>query len=111
MDLSMIIPCYNEEATIPRLVEALDDARVNLEGLGHTVEVVIVDDGSRDRSFERLRDAAATRPYLKLIRFRRNFGQTAAMAAGFHHAKGEILIPMDADLQNDPADIPRLLEK
>jgi glycosyltransferase involved in cell wall biosynthesis len=109
--LSIIIPCYNEQETVPRLVAALDTSVAELGRQGHPTEVVIVDDGSRDRSFELLRNAAADRPYLKLIRFRRNFGQTAAMAAGFRHATGEVLIPMDADLQNDPSDIPRLLDK
>jgi glycosyltransferase involved in cell wall biosynthesis len=109
--LSIVIPCFNEEETVPRLVEALDRTVTQLGGLGHEVEVIIVDDGSRDRSFELLSGAAESRPYLKLVRFRRNFGQTAAMAAGFRYASGEVLIPMDADLQNDPGDIPLLLAK
>src|SRR5499433_1412838 len=79
--------------TIPRLCAALDDV------------------GSRDNSFARLREAAATRPWLRLVRFRRNFGQTAAMAAGFERARGAYIVPMDADLQNDPDDIPMLLAK
>ena len=73
--------------------------------------MLVIDDGSRDDSFARLKEAAATRPWLRLVRFRRNFGQTAAMAAGFDRARGAYVVPMDADLQNDPADIPMLLAR
>ena len=111
MDVSVVLPCFNEEQTIPRLILALDASEAELRGLGKTAEFVVVDDGSRDRSFALLREAAATRPWLRLIRFRRNFGQTAAMSAGFNAAQGAVIVPMDADLQNDPADIPRLLAK
>jgi glycosyltransferase involved in cell wall biosynthesis len=111
VDVSVVLPCFNEEQTIPRLIPALDASEAELRGLGKTAEFVIVDDGSRDRSFALLREAAATRPWLRLIRFRRNFGQTAAMSAGFNAAQGAVIVPMDADLQNDPADIPRLLAK
>ena len=111
MQLSIVIPCYNESETIPRLLTALDTAEASLRGAGRSNEFILVDDGSRDGSFEKLREAATTRPWLRLIRFRRNFGQTAAMAAGFKAARGDVVIPMDADLQNDPADIPKLLEK
>lgn len=111
MKLSIVIPCFNEVETIPRLVDALDSSQAELAALGHEPEYIVVDDGSRDGSFDRLREAAATRTWLRLIRFRRNFGQTAAMAAGFEAARGDVVIPMDADLQNDPADIPRLLTK
>jgi glycosyltransferase involved in cell wall biosynthesis len=109
-DVSVVIPCYNEVATLPRLVEALDRSHEELLKRGRTSEVVIVDDGSRDGSFDKLKVAAAERPWMRLLRFRRNFGQTAAMAAGFQSARGAVIVPMDADLQNDPADIPRLLE-
>lgn len=111
MDVTIVIPCYNEAETIPRLVAALDGAEVTLRGLGRSTEVILVDDGSKDGSFAKLREAAANRPWLRLIRFRRNYGQTAAMAAGFKAARGDVVIPMDADLQNDPVDIPRLLAK
>ena len=111
MDVTIVIPCYNEVDTIPRLVAALDAAESSLRGLGRQTEVILVDDGSRDGSPAKLREAASTRPWLRLIRFRRNFGQTAAMAAGFKAARGEVVVPMDADLQNDPADIPKLLLK
>jgi glycosyltransferase involved in cell wall biosynthesis len=82
-----------------------------LEAEGRATEVLIVDDGSGDDSFPRLKAAAATRPWLRLVRFRRNFGQTAAMAAGFDRARGAYVVPMDADLQNDPDDIPMLLRR
>jgi len=111
MDVTIVIPCYNEVETIPRLVAALDTAESSLRGLGRQTEVILVDDGSRDGSPAKLREAASTRPWLRLIRFRRNFGQTAAMAAGFKAARGDVVVPMDADLQNDPADIPKLLLK
>jgi glycosyltransferase involved in cell wall biosynthesis len=111
MDVSIVIPFFDEAATWPRLLEALDASQAQLGGMGKRSEVVITDDGSRDGSWVALRAAAATRPWLRLVRLRRNFGQTAALAAGFRAARGEIIVPMDADLQNDPVDIPRLLAK
>jgi glycosyltransferase involved in cell wall biosynthesis len=93
------------------LVPALDDVVGKLRGAGRSCEVIVVDDGSRDNSFALLREAAASRPWLRLVRFRRNYGQTAAMAAGFGLALGEVIVPMDADLQNDPDDVPLLLGK
>lgn len=112
MRISIVIPCYNELQTIDRLVGALDATISDLKGRQHDTEVIIVDDGSRDGSYAKLAQAAADgRPWLRLLRFRRNYGQTAAMSAGFKAASGDVVIPMDADLQNDPADIPRLLEK
>ncbi len=106
--LSLVIPVYNEEESLPALFEALDKA---LPTLPQPVEAVLVDDGSRDRSFALLRDAAASRPWLRVVRFRRNFGQTAAIAAGIDLSRGPIIVALDADLQNDPKDIPRLLQK
>ncbi len=111
MDLSVVVPCYNEEELVERLVEELDRFVEEFHRSGRSVEVIVVDDGSTDRTYDRLVEAACSRLYLKLIRFRRNFGQTAAMTAGFEAASGEVIVPMDADLQNDPADIPRLLAK
>ena len=111
MYVTIVIPCYNEAETIPRLVAALDSTEATLRQMGRQSEVILVDDGSRDGSFAKLREASATRPWMRLIRFRRNYGQTAAMAAGFKAARGEVVIPIDADLQNDPADIPQLLAK
>jgi glycosyltransferase involved in cell wall biosynthesis len=107
--VSVVIPCFNEEQTVGRLCAALDDAVGKLEAAGRPAEVIIVDDGSSDGTFPLLKAAAETRPWLRLVRFRRNFGQTAAMAAGFDRARGAYVVPMDADLQNDPDDIALLL--
>jgi glycosyltransferase involved in cell wall biosynthesis len=109
--ISVVIPCFNEEQTIGRLCAALDDAVAKLAAAGRSAEVILVDDGSSDGTFPLLKTAAATRPWLRLVRFRRNFGQTAAMAAGFDRARGAYVVPMDADLQNDPDDIPLLLAR
>ncbi len=106
--LSVVIPVYNEEESLPRLHEAL---RESLEKLDKPWEILFVDDGSRDRSLELLRQMAASDGRIRVISFRRNFGQTAAMDAGFRHARGEVVVPMDADLQNDPSDIGMLLEE
>jgi len=106
--ISIVIPLYNEEDSIPHLVEALDAAIANY---GQPAEVIIVDDGSRDRSFALLKEIASQDPRFTIVRFRRNFGQTAAFAAGFAQARGEVVITMDADLQNDPMDIPLLMTK
>jgi glycosyltransferase involved in cell wall biosynthesis len=106
--LSIVIPIYNEEESIPFLYERLIS---ELDALGHSYEIIAVDDGSRDQSFGLLRDLAAQDRRLHVIRFRRNFGQTAAFSAGFARARGQYVITIDADLQNDPADIGRLLEK
>ncbi|MDD2541925.1 MAG: glycosyltransferase family 2 protein, partial [Desulfuromonadaceae bacterium] len=85
--------------------------KVALQAMGCSYEIIMVDDGSSDESYEKLTLLASADATLKVIRFRRNFGQTAAMSAGFDYAKGDIIIPMDGDLQNDPADIPRLVAK
>jgi glycosyltransferase involved in cell wall biosynthesis len=106
--ISIVIPLYNEEESIPHLWEALDKAIANY---GQPAEVIIIDDGSKDRSFILLREIAARDPRFTIIRFRRNFGQTAGFAAGFAQARGEVVITMDADLQNDPMDIPKLMAK
>jgi glycosyltransferase involved in cell wall biosynthesis len=108
LDLSVVIPIYNEEENIPALCRSVLDA---LDPSGLTYELILVDDGSVDDSFNRLKAVAVEKPFVKVIRFRRNFGQTAAMAAGFDAACGHVVIPMDGDLQNDPADIPRLVKK
>lgn len=109
--ISIVIPCYEEQDSIPHLVPALDEAVAGLLAQGRTAEVICVDDGSADRTFELLRDAATTRPWLVAVQLRRNYGQTAAMAAGFDSARGEYIVPMDADLQNDPGDIGRLIDR
>ncbi len=108
MDLSIVVPIYNEEENIPLLHERVTAA---LAESGLTYELILVDDGSVDRSFLLLQEIAREDRRVKVIRFRRNFGQTAAMAAGFTAAGGRVIVPMDGDLQNDPADIPRLLAK
>jgi glycosyltransferase involved in cell wall biosynthesis len=108
VELSIVIPLFNEEESVEPLYTQLKEA---LEPLEQSYEIIIVDDGSTDRSFELLKGLHAQDKRLKVIRFRRNFGQTAAFAAGFEHAQGRVVVTMDADLQNDPADIPRLLEK
>jgi glycosyltransferase involved in cell wall biosynthesis len=107
-ELSIVIPLFNEEENVEPLYAQLKEA---LESLKQSYEIIIVDDGSTDRSFGLLKGLQAQDKRLKVIRFRRNFGQTAAFAAGFEHARGQVVVTMDADLQNDPADIPRLLEK
>ncbi len=108
MDLSIVIPLYNEEKNIEPLYAQLKAA---LEGAGREYEIIIVDDGSTDGSFDVLKRLHEGDERLKVIRFRRNFGQTAAFAAGFDRSQGKVVITLDADLQNDPADIPLLLEK
>jgi glycosyltransferase involved in cell wall biosynthesis len=108
VDLSIVVPVYNEQENVEAVYTAISSA---LHSLGCSYEIIMVDDGSSDRSFAKLTQLASSDAQLKVIRFRRNFGQTAAMSAGFDFAKGDIIIPMDGDLQNDPADIPRLIDK
>ena len=111
MLLSLVIPCYNEEDSLPALLVALDTSVADLVQRGHEVEVLCIDDGSRDGSPKILQAATTGRPWLRVLRLARNFGQTAAMAAGFTEARGDVIFPLDADLQNDPADVPNLLAK
>jgi dolichol-phosphate mannosyltransferase len=106
--ISVIIPTYNEEASLKSLISGTISV---LEPLNLRFEIVVVNDGSTDRSLQVLTDIAAVEPRLKVISFARNFGQTAATMAGFNHSRGTIIVPIDGDLQNDPADIPRLLAK
>lgn len=107
--ISVVAPVYNEEENIPQFHEELVDSLVSL---GKSYEIIYVNDGSRDRSSEILSDIAAKAPdTVSVIEFRRNFGQTAALAAGMDHARGEVVVLIDADLQNDPADIGLLLLK
>jgi len=108
VDLSIVVPIYNEEESIALLYERVTAALANT---ALVYELLLVDDGSSDRSFLLLKDIAAQDQRVKVIRFRRNFGQTAAMAAGFDAASGRVVVPMDGDLQNDPTDIPKLLAK
>ncbi|HEX7115479.1 MAG TPA: glycosyltransferase family 2 protein [Steroidobacter sp.] len=106
--LSVIVPLYNEQDCIVPLHEAITQA---LEELGRSYEIVFVDDGSTDATVAIATEIARRDPHLRIVKFRRNYGQTAAMAAGIEQAKGTILVTMDGDLQNDPADIPLLLEQ
>ena len=108
MDISIVVPVYNEQENVESVYAAIRSA---LQDAGCSYEIIMVDDGSSDGSYRELTRLAAEDDALKVIRFRRNFGQTAAMSAGFDYAKGDIIIPMDGDLQNDPADIPRLVAK
>lgn len=108
LDLSVVIPIYNERDNIVPLEEKLNETLPNLD---LDYEVVLIDDGSKDGSAELIVQLQKHNPHLRLIRFTGNFGQSAAFMAGFHAARGRIIITMDADLQNDPADIPLLLEK
>jgi glycosyltransferase involved in cell wall biosynthesis len=108
IELSIVIPLFNEEESVKPLYVQIKEV---LESLEQSYEIIVVDDGSTDRSFELLKGLQTQDKRLKVIRFRRNFGQTAAFAAGFEYAQGQAVVTMDADLQNDPADIPRLLEK
>jgi len=105
--LSVVIPIYNEEKSIPELHSELSGV---LATLGQPYEVVYVDDGSRDDSFKELERIAADDDHVVVIQFRRNFGQTAALAAGMDAAQGDVLVFMDGDLQNDPTEIPRMLQ-
>ena len=107
MRISLTVPVYNEFESIQELYRR---ARVAMESLPHDWELIFVNDGSIDRSEEVLDALADEDERVRVVHFRRNFGQTAAMMAGFDFATGDVIIPMDADLQNDPADIPRLLD-
>lgn len=107
-ELSIVIPLYNEQDNIKPLIAELRDV---LDGLGRPYEIIFVDDGSVDQSFAILKEAATHNTQIRVIRFKKNTGQTAAFEAGFKVARGDIVVTMDADLQNDPHDIPRLLKK
>jgi len=106
-DLSIVIPIRNEAPSLVELHRELSDT---LGGCGRSYEIILVDDGSTDESFAIMAELQARDPHLRVIRLRRNFGQTAAFAAGFDHARGRLIVTSDGDLQNDPRDIPRLVE-
>jgi glycosyltransferase involved in cell wall biosynthesis len=108
MDLSVVIPVYNEEENVEPLIVEIEAA---LAPLGKSYEIVMVDDGSKDATFAKLRSIHERLGQLKVVRLKRNFGQTAALAAGLARARGAVVILMDGDGQNDPADIPALLRK
>jgi glycosyltransferase involved in cell wall biosynthesis len=107
-DVSVVLPIYNEEESLPAMIEGIHDA---MDPTGMNFEIVCIDDGSSDRSFEVLLRLATDDPRLVIGRFRRNFGQTAAMQAGIDRATGTVIVTMDSDLQNDPRDIPRMIDK
>ncbi len=108
VNLSVVVPIFEEEESIPLLVEMLVE---ELEKIGRTYEIVAVNDGSRDRSQAALAEAAARYPQLRVVEFRTNAGQTAALMAGIDYSRGDIIVTIDADLQNDPSDIHVMLEK
>jgi glycosyltransferase involved in cell wall biosynthesis len=108
VDISVVIPVLNEEQSLPILHQQLTET---LTDSGYTYELIFVDDGSTDGGFEVMQELQAQDELLRVVRFRRNYGQTAAFAAGFDRARGDVVITIDADLQNDPADIPSLMDK
>ncbi len=108
MDISVVIPLLNERESLPELIARLTDVLTGLPG--RSWELILVDDGSSDGSHELIRDVSARDPRIRFIRFRRNFGKSDALHAGFAAARGEIIFTMDADLQDDPKEIPRFLE-
>jgi glycosyltransferase involved in cell wall biosynthesis len=108
LDLSVVIPLYNEEPNVAPLHAELSAILKSLAAVSH--EILLIDDGSTDGTFEVLRRIQSIDPHVRVVRFARNFGQTAAFAAGFAYSRGQFIVTFDGDLQNDPADIPRLLE-
>ena len=108
MFLSIVIPVYNEEESLEELIRQIEAV---CEKENYEKEVIFVDDGSKDTSWEVIRKLAADRPYIHAVRFRRNFGKAAALEAGFAQVKGDFVMTMDADLQDDPAEIPNFLAK
>jgi glycosyltransferase involved in cell wall biosynthesis len=107
-EISVVVPVYNEEDSVTPMYRAITDA---LEPTGRSYEILFVDDGSKDLSIPRARELAAQDPRLAIVQFQRNYGQTAAMHAGIEHARGRFIVTMDGDLQNDPADVPMMLDK
>ncbi len=105
---TVVVPLFNEQENVPQLYVRIIDA---MDAVGESYEIVFVDDGSKDGTFRLLSEIAADDARVVVVRLRRNFGQTAALKAGFDHARGEIIISMDGDLQHDPAEIPRFIEK
>ena len=106
-EISVVAPIFDEEENLRPLYEQITQTL----GDGHSYEILFVDDGSRDGSFDVLTELQKADAKVRVIRFRKNFGQTAALSAGFEHAQGEIIVALDADLQNDPADIPKMVAK
>jgi len=108
LNISIVVPIYNEEENVALLHSAISEV---MRGLNQSYEIIMVDDGSQDGTLTQLRRIQKTDPRLRIIKFRGNFGQSAAMAAGFEAARGEFVVAMDGDLQNDPKDIPMLIRK
>jgi glycosyltransferase involved in cell wall biosynthesis len=108
VNVSIVVPLYNEEGNVGELYRELHSV---LSGKDFFYEIVFINDGSTDRTAELIRELSANDPHVVVVNFRRNFGQTAAMSAGFDYSRGEIIVTMDGDLQNDPADIPKFLDK
>lgn len=108
IDISIVVPAYDEEENIEPLYQEIKEI---MNKMSKTFEIIFIDDGSVDGTFEVLKDLYGKDKSVKIIRFRRNFGQTAAISAGFDHAQGNVIVTMDADLQNDPSDIPKLIKK
>jgi glycosyltransferase involved in cell wall biosynthesis len=108
IDYSVVVPARNEELSVQPLYEAVRNV---LNKLSDKWELIFIDDGSSDGTYKKILEIAKSDSKVKVIRFRRNFGQTSAWSAGFEHATGDLVIVLDADLQNDPADIPKMLEK
>jgi glycosyltransferase involved in cell wall biosynthesis len=105
--ISVVVPVFDEQDNLRPLYEQITGTL----DAGHRYEILFVDDGSRDDSFAVLTELQKADPKVRVIRFRKNFGQTAALSAGFEHARGEIIVAMDADLQNDPADVPKMVAR
>lgn len=105
---SVVVPFYNEQENVPQLYVKIIDV---MDAIGESYEMIFVDDGSKDGTFRQLSEIAQTDERVVAVRLRRNFGQTAALKAGFDHSNGEVIISMDGDLQHDPAEIPRFIEK
>jgi len=108
LDLSVVVPLYNEEESVQALVARITEVTSDIDS---SYEIILVDDGSKDKTWSIIENLSGIYPNLRGLKFRRNFGQTSAMVAGFENAKGGIIVTLDGDLQNDPADIPMLLEK
>lgn len=106
--VSVVVPVFNEEDSVPILYE---EVRAALDGAGHSFELILVDDHSTDTSLAKMLELRRRDSRVKVLHFRRNYGQTAAMSAGFERARGRVVVTLDGDLQNDPADIPRMLAK
>ena len=107
IEISVVVPVYNEEGNLPVLIPKLVDV---LKGFGRSYEMIFVDDGSSDESRRILKEMASEHASLRILRFKENRGLSTALVAGMREARGEIIVTLDSDLQNDPADIPRLLE-